>query len=294
MILQGDLREFSVADLMRILEHGHKTGRLVLETPSLQGELLWAGGKLTGATLGPLQGEEAVHPWWIWPEGRFTFQEGGETEASSIHTSLADLLQEGLRRQEAWAPLAELAPGWGPDSPVRWAGEPDPSLPLPAEGASARDLIYAAGGMTATLAQSLTALVGEERVQIEPTPAGALHNWFQRLTAEVYAGFAAISGFKLLTEFDRHLSGTIDGHGWHLAWSGGKITDKAPFARTSDEQLALYEAFLREVAGFIVPVHGQALLIQATERAGKPNEPLAEQLKQRWLAMEPAGSKTDE
>jgi hypothetical protein len=294
MNLQGDLREFSLADLLRILDHGARTGKLTIETPVLHGDLFWRGGKLVDARLAGLQGEEAIYPWLIWPEGKFTFSEGGETPVATVHGTVADILAEGLQRQEAWSRIGDLAPGWGPDSRVSWLGDTDDRLPLPAGGASAYDLLLAAGGATVTLAQQMAAFLCDSRLRLEPTEAGALHRWFQRLTAEVYAGFSAISGFKLIAELDRHLAAAVEARAWNLAWAGGKITDKIPFARTADEQLATYEAFLRELAGFIIPVYGQTLLRQATERAGEPSGALALSLKQRWLAMEDVAARTDD
>jgi hypothetical protein len=294
MNLQGDLREFSLADLLRILDHGARTGRLTIETPVLHGELYWQGGRLIDARLDSLQGDEAIYPWLIWPEGKFQFTEGGETPAPTIHLAVADILAEGLQRQEAWTRISDLAPGWGPDSRVTWLGAADERLPLAADGASAHDLLTQAGGATVPLAQQMAALLADGRIRLEPTEAGALHRWFQRLTAEIYAGFSAISGFKLIAELDRHLQTAIDDQAWNLAWAGGKITDKIPFARTADEQLATYEAFLRELAGFIFPVYGQTLLRQATERAGEPSGGLARSLKQRWLAVDTVAARTDD
>lgn len=294
MNLQGDLREFSLADLLRILDHGAKTGRLTIETPVLHGELYWQGGQLVDARLGTLQGEEAIFPWLIWPEGKFHFTEGGDAPEPTITTSVADILAEGLLRQEAWSRIGDLAPGWGPDSRATWLGAADDRIPLPAAGASAQGLILQAGGATVGLAQQVLAGLTDGRIRLEPTEAGALHRWFQRLTAEVYAGFSAISGFKLIAELDRHLQAAVDARAWNLAWAGGKITDKIPFARTAAEQLAVYEAFLRELAGFIIPVYGQTLLRQATERAGEPSGDLAQQLKARWLAVDSVAARTDD
>jgi hypothetical protein len=294
MNLQGDLREFSLADLLRILDHGQRTGRLSIETPVLHGQLYWQGGRLIDARLDALHGDEAIYPWLIWPEGKFSFTEGGEAPVASIDLTVADILAEGLLRQEAWSRIGDLAPGWGPDSRVSWLGAAEDRLPLAADGASAHDLLMAAGGATVTLAQQMAALLTEGRIRLEPTEAGALHRWFQRLTAEVYAGFSAISGFKLIAELDRHLQTAIADQAWNLVWAGGKITDKIPFARTAEEQLSVYDAFLRELTGFIIPVYGQTLLRQATERAGEPSGELARGLKQRWLAMEHAAARTDD
>jgi hypothetical protein len=294
MNLQGDLREFSLADLLRILDHGARTGRLTIETPILQGELYWQGGRLADAKLDTLTGEEAIYPWLIWREGKFSFTEGGEMPPVSIGGTVADILAEGLQRQEAWSRIGDLAPGWGPDSRVSWLGAADDRLPLAADGASAYELLLQAGGATVTLAQQMAALLAEGRIRLEPTEAGAMHRWFQRLTAEIYAGFSAISGFKLIAELDRHLQAAIEERSWNLAWAGGKITDKIPFARTADEQLSVYEAFLQELAGFIIPVYGQTLLRQATERTGEPSGELARSLKQRWLVVEDAAARTDD
>lgn len=294
MNLQGDLREFSLADLLRILDHGAKTGHLTIETPVLHGELYWQGGHLADARLEKLQGEEAIYPWLIWPEGKFHFVEGGDAPERTIQGSVADILAEGLARQEAWSRIGDLAPGWGPDSRVSWLGAADDRLPLAADGASAYDLVLQAGGATVALAQQMAAFLADGRIRLEPTEAGALHRWFQRLTAEIYAGFSAISGFKLIAELDRQLQTAVDERAWNLAWAGGKITDKIPFARTADEQLAVYEAFLRELAGFIIPVYGQTLLRQATERAGEPSGELGRSLKARWLAVDTVAARTDD
>jgi hypothetical protein len=294
MNLQGDLREFSLADLLRILDHGQRTGRLHIDTPVLHGELVWQTGALIHAVLGNLHGPEAVYPWLIWPEGRFAFTEGESAETATIQATVADILGEGLLRQEAWSRVSDLAPGWGPDSRAAWCGEPDGVLPLAPGGASASELVMAAGGTTVSLALGLAERLASRAVHLEPTPAGSLHRWFSRLTAEIYSGFSAISGFKLIAELDRHLQAAIEGRGWNLAWSGGKITDKIPFARTAEEQISIYEAFLDELAGFIIPVYGQTLLRQATERAGEPSGTLAQSLKQRWLKLAIVTAKADD
>ena len=294
MNLQGDLRDFSLADLLRILDHGRRTGLLTVETPILHGELTWRDGQLQQATLGVLQGAEAVYPWLIWPEGSFSFAEAAVGDGGTAPVTAAELIAEGLMRREAWRRMNELAPGWGPDSLVSWIGEPDPRLALPAPGASASDLIMRSGGATVGLAQVLAELLDAGRLTLEPTQAGVLHRWFQRVSTELYGSFSAISGFKLIGELDRHLQAAIEAQQWHLAWSGGKITDKIPFARTAEEQVATYAAFLRELTGFIIPIYGQTLVRQAAERAGEPTGDLAQTLKRRWLSPEGSAAETDE
>ncbi len=98
----GQLQAMSLPSLVRALEAGRRTTRLLLTRGEERGELVVVDGHITRATQGPRQSEAAVYELLTWQDGSFQMasvdpaqQIGGEVAAPN-----QGLLLEGLRRHE--------------------------------------------------------------------------------------------------------------------------------------------------------------------------------------------------
>lgn len=113
----GQLQAMNLASLVRALEAGRRTTRLLLTRGEDRGELIVVDGHVARATQGPRQGEAAVYELLTWQDG--SFQTASVDPAQQIGGEVAapnqGLLLEGLRRQEEIPSLLDrLAGAKGP------------------------------------------------------------------------------------------------------------------------------------------------------------------------------------
>src|SRR6202051_8818 len=70
-VIQGRLEEMSMTDLLQSLEMGQKSCRLIVQKGTERGELYFASGHCRDATVGSVEGEDAVYKVILWTEGEF-------------------------------------------------------------------------------------------------------------------------------------------------------------------------------------------------------------------------------
>src|SRR5262249_48467011 len=68
----GSLKDLALPDLVQILFHGRKSGRLSVKSQGRGGELHFQDGKIAHALIDSLQGEEAVYEMLGFAEGSFS------------------------------------------------------------------------------------------------------------------------------------------------------------------------------------------------------------------------------
>ncbi len=98
MAMQGDLQVMAVADLIQHNCQDRKTARLVIENNDQQATLFFKAGAVLHATLGNLQGEEAIFELLGWQEGQFTLEMDMEPTTKTISRNWSGLILEGARR----------------------------------------------------------------------------------------------------------------------------------------------------------------------------------------------------
>jgi predicted regulator of Ras-like GTPase activity (Roadblock/LC7/MglB family) len=98
MALYGSLKEMSVADLIQHNCQDRKTALLTVERNGKKAQLYFRDGAVVHATLGPVQGEEAVFQTLTWDDGKFVLEAGTLPPSVSIQRNWSSLLLEGAKR----------------------------------------------------------------------------------------------------------------------------------------------------------------------------------------------------
>lgn len=96
--VSGSLKEMSIPDLVQILSHGRKTGRLSLTSGKQRGEVHFVSGDIYNAMLDNLRGDEAFFAMLRFKDGSFALDPDFTAEDRVIQMTAEMLLLEGLRR----------------------------------------------------------------------------------------------------------------------------------------------------------------------------------------------------
>ncbi|MEM7048729.1 MAG: DUF4388 domain-containing protein [Acidobacteriota bacterium] len=111
MAFQGSLTELPLPDIIQLVSVSGKTGIFSLTRGGHPpGEIFLRGGQIVHATVGDIQGEEAIYELAIWPEGDFLFTPGKESAFTSVRKSNTNLLMEAARRIDEWQILSKKIP----------------------------------------------------------------------------------------------------------------------------------------------------------------------------------------
>ncbi len=114
MPLQGDLSEFSLADIIQLVDLSKQTGAVhivgELEEKDVEGWIYFRNGQAISARLGRLAPLEALYSLFTLPAGSFIFEEGVDLPVREIHASNEMLIMEGIRRVDEWNALKGKAP----------------------------------------------------------------------------------------------------------------------------------------------------------------------------------------
>jgi response regulator RpfG family c-di-GMP phosphodiesterase len=94
----GSLRDLALPDLVQILFHGRKSGRLMVKSQGRGGELHFQDGKIAHALIDSLTGEEAVYEMLGFAEGSFNLDPSFVPTTVTINANPEMVMLEGLRR----------------------------------------------------------------------------------------------------------------------------------------------------------------------------------------------------
>jgi len=94
----GSLKDLALPDLIQILFHGRKGGKLMVKSGGRTGELHFQEGRLAHATIDELAGEEAVFEMLTFADGTFALDPSFQPTTTTIQTSPEMVILEGLRR----------------------------------------------------------------------------------------------------------------------------------------------------------------------------------------------------
>jgi predicted regulator of Ras-like GTPase activity (Roadblock/LC7/MglB family) len=100
MALYGSLKEMSVADLIQHNCQDRKTALLTVERNGKKAQIYFRDGGIVHATLGPVQGEEAVFQTLSWDDGKFVLEAGTLAPILTIQRNWSSLLLEGAKRAD--------------------------------------------------------------------------------------------------------------------------------------------------------------------------------------------------
>jgi hypothetical protein len=114
MALQGDLSEFSLPDIIQLVDLSQKTGGVHIRgqrgSQELDGWIYFRDGKIIDATLGDLAPIEAAYTFFTCMAGPFQFYENRQPPKQTISQSNEMIIMEGIGRQDSWAQIQEYVP----------------------------------------------------------------------------------------------------------------------------------------------------------------------------------------
>lgn len=113
LVLTGHLNDYPLSDLVGILRHQQKTGRLLIEYPNGPGSFFFNDGELVDAQLGKLSGLQAVCVALAQPPASFNFNPLIRPTRQSIEHSLQKVVSEllGCWGGENELEVETIAPG---------------------------------------------------------------------------------------------------------------------------------------------------------------------------------------
>ena len=94
VVLTGHLNDYPLSDLVGILRHQQKTGRLLIEYPKGPASLFFKTGELVDAQLGSLGGMQAICVMLAEPPSPFNFNPFVAAAGRSIDNSLQRVVSE--------------------------------------------------------------------------------------------------------------------------------------------------------------------------------------------------------
>lgn len=114
MALQGDLSDFSLIDIIQLLDLSKKTGAVSMRgqrgQEQFDGWLYFRDGRIIGAKLDKLPPLEAAYTFFTFNSGPFQFHDDVILDAPTITQSNEMLIMEGVMHQEAWAKIQTYVP----------------------------------------------------------------------------------------------------------------------------------------------------------------------------------------
>jgi len=96
--VSGSLTEMALPDVVQILFHGRKSGKLAITAQGRRGEILFCDGMIFDATFGEHVREEAFYEMVKLREGDFELDPNFRPTEQLIQVSPESLLLEGMRR----------------------------------------------------------------------------------------------------------------------------------------------------------------------------------------------------
>ena len=94
----GSLKEMGLPEIVQILWHGRKTGRMKIRTQSEAGEIHFVNGAIYNALWASLRGEEAFYAMLKLEDGDFALDPNFQAPQQVIQANPEALLLEGMRR----------------------------------------------------------------------------------------------------------------------------------------------------------------------------------------------------
>ena len=112
MALRGTFEDIGFAELLQLLNVGHKSGRLEVWRGAERAELFITHGEVARARSRMEHGPEVVYRVLGWKSGEFAFERADEPVVREIAESTEALILEGMKRFDEWGRVeAELPRG---------------------------------------------------------------------------------------------------------------------------------------------------------------------------------------
>lgn len=98
--VSGSLREMGLPDIVQVLFHGRKTGKLNISGAGKRGEIHFLDGNIANALLGDVTGTDAFYAMLKFEDGDFALDPSFKPPKRIIEESSEALLLEGMRRMD--------------------------------------------------------------------------------------------------------------------------------------------------------------------------------------------------
>ncbi len=98
MPIEGDLKEIDLTSVIQVICTERRRAGLVVRRRGEEGVLFFDEGEIVHATLGPLEGEDAVFQLLSWKDGRFRMTDRVLSPSRTVRRGWNQLLLEGLSR----------------------------------------------------------------------------------------------------------------------------------------------------------------------------------------------------
>ena len=102
MALYGTFDEFTFAEILQLLNLGHKSGTLTIRQGSQRAVVHVRDGQIVEATCDDRTGADVIYGLLGWREGEFDFSRTLRPVTRGIHDSTEALIMEGVRRLDEW------------------------------------------------------------------------------------------------------------------------------------------------------------------------------------------------
>jgi len=109
--LHGQLAQLPIPDLLQVLAMNHRSGRLVIRSGGVVGEILVVQGRVHDARVQGVSGEKALYRIFAWKEGSFELLSEELQLPDRIRRSLDTLLLDGSYQADELARLRPKLPG---------------------------------------------------------------------------------------------------------------------------------------------------------------------------------------
>jgi hypothetical protein len=110
MALTGTFEDISFAELLQLLNVGHKSGRLTVWQGTEKAQMFITEGEVARAVSRRERGPEVVYRALGWKTGEFSFEPGEAAVAREINESTEALILEGMKRFDEWQHLEDEMP----------------------------------------------------------------------------------------------------------------------------------------------------------------------------------------
>lgn len=100
MSIEGDLKDIGLGTIVQAICIERRKGRLLLNCREQEGAIFFDNGEIVHASLGDLEGVEAIYKLLTWNSGWFRLTDQAEVPQHTIRMNWNHLLLDGLRRMD--------------------------------------------------------------------------------------------------------------------------------------------------------------------------------------------------
>jgi Domain of unknown function (DUF4388) len=166
VVLTGHLNNYPLSDLVGILRHQRKSGRLLIEYPKGPATFFFQNGELIDARMNELSGLQAIVVAMAQPEAAFNFNPLIQSSRRSIEPSVQRVVSELLGCWDESALQVEV-------TPVAMPARPEPLALPPAPAKPPRSVFLVAAVLIGVGLSTVIAITGGFKSEAPPVAAAA-------------------------------------------------------------------------------------------------------------------------